>query len=401
MEKISGKKLKILFLASWYPSRVHPQRGIFVQRHAEAVARMCRVAVLFLVSDPNLKDGRFETECLDDGNLLTVRIYYNTRKLRVPVVARLYKLVRYWKLHRAGFRAIRERIGVPDLAHVHVIYPIGWFALWLKWFKRIPYIVSEHSSAYLHQGKRLQILPRQWLARLVVKNARHVTTVSRSLMQAMEQKGLAGRYTIIPNVVDTRNFFYDPPGKRGGKKRMLHVSLLNEEKNVEGILRTVARLGERRQDFELLIVGDGSNRPELEALATKLRIKDQMVFFLGLQESVPLAGLMRESDFLVIFSHFESLPCVLIEAMASGLPVIATRVGGIPDHLGPDMGLLVEPGDEAGLLSAMEYMLDYGGEYSGDCIQEYARSHFEFDMVGRQFLEIYKREVQKKAGGAI
>lgn len=392
----SEEKLKILFLASWYPSRVDPQRGIFVQRHAEAVARMCRVAVLFLVSDPSLGDNQFETECLDDGNLLTVRIFYKTRQLRVPGLARLYKLVRFGKLHRTGFRTIRERMGVPDLVHVHIIYPIGWFALWLKWFKRIPYIVSEHSSAYLYKGKRLQILPRHWLARLVVKNARLVTTVSRSLQQAMEQKGLVSQYTVIPNVVDTRNFFCDPVRKQMGKKRMLHVSLLNDVKNVEGILRTVARLGKHRPDFELHIAGDGPNRTRLEALATELRIKDQLVFFLGLQDSASLAQIMRESDFLIIFSHFESLPCVLIEALASGLPVIATRVGGIPDHLGPDLGLLIEPGDEDGLLSAMEYMLDHSTEYSPSCIQEYARSHFEFDVVGRQFLEIYSREAAGK-----
>jgi glycogen(starch) synthase len=396
MEKISGKKLKILFLASWYPSRVHPQRGIFVQRHAEAVARTCRVAVLSLFPDPNLEDNHHEIECHDDGILLTVMIFYKTRQLPMPGVARLYRLLRYWKLHRAGFSIIRDKMGVPDLVHVHVIYPIGWYALWLKWFKRIPYIVSEHSSAYLHKGKRLQFLARHWLARLVVKNAQAVTTVSRSLRRAMEQKGLASQYTVIPNVVDTRIFFFDPMKKQGGKKKMLHVSLLNDVKNVEGILRTVARLGARRTDFELHIAGDGPNRPELEALATKLRIKDQMVFFLGLQESSSLAKLMRKSDFLIIFSHFESLPCVLIEAMASGLPIIATRVGGIPDHLGPEMGLLIEPGDEAGLLSAMEHMLDHGGEYSPNRLQKYARSHFEFDVVGRQFLRIYRQEVQKK-----
>jgi glycosyltransferase involved in cell wall biosynthesis len=182
---------------------------------------------------------------------------------------------------------------------------------------------------------------------------------------------------------------------------LIHVSLLNDVKNVEGILRTVARLGARRTDFELHIAGDGPNRPQLEALATDLNIKDKLVFFLGLQDSASLAQIMRESDFLIIFSHFESLPCVLIEAMASGLPIIATRVGGIPDHLGPDLGLLIEPGDEAGLLSAMEYLLDHNREYSPGRIQEYARSHFEFAVVGRQFLEIYKREVQNKAGGAI
>jgi glycosyltransferase involved in cell wall biosynthesis len=392
----SKEKLKILFLASWYPSRVHTQRGIFVQRHAEAVARTCRVAVLSLFPDPNLEDNHHEIECRDDGNLLTVRIFYKTRQLPVPGVARLYKLLRYCRFHRTGFNIIINKIGVPDLVHVHVIYLIGWFALWLKWFKHIPYIVSEHSSSYLQKGKRLQIFPRQWLARLVVKNARHVTTVSRSLMQAMEQKGLASQYTVIPNVVDTRNFFYDPVIKRRGKKRMLHVSLLSDEKNMEGILQTIAHLGARRQDFELHIAGDGPNRPRLEVLASELRIKDQLVFFLGLQDSAPLAQLMRDSDFLVIFSHFESLPCVLIEAMASGLPVIATRVGGIPDHLGPGMGLLVEPANEADLLAAMEYMLDHSGEYSSSHIQEYARSHFDFDVVGRQFLEIYSREIAGK-----
>jgi glycosyltransferase involved in cell wall biosynthesis len=87
--------------------------------------------------------------------------------------------------------------------------------------------------------------------------------------------------------------------------------------------------------------------------------------------------------------------------MATGLPVIATRVGGIPDHLGRDRGKLVEPADETGLLAAMGYMLDHGGEYSSYRIQAYARSHFAYDVVGRQFLEIYQREMQKKGGEAV
>jgi len=392
----SEAKLKILFLASWYPSRVRPLHGIFVKRHAEAVARTCQVAVLSLCADPGLAENHYEVECREDGDLLTVRIYYNTRRLRLPGIARIYKLSRYCRLHRVGFTIICKRMGFPDLAHVHVIYPMGWFALWLKWFQRLPYVVSEHSSAYLYRGKRLQIRTRHWLARIVVKNARHVTTVSGSLMQAMQQKGLAGSYTIVPNVVDTGNFFFAAATKRAGRKIMLHVSLLNDVKNVEGILRTVARLGARRQDFELHIAGDGLNRSRLEELAVALEIKDKLVFFLGLQDGASLARRMRGSDFLVIFSHFESLPCVLIEAMASGLPVIATRVGGIPDHVGSSVGLLVEPGDEAGLLSAMETMLDRSGDYSPSHIQAYARSHFAVDAIGRQFTEIYNFEMQKK-----
>jgi glycosyltransferase involved in cell wall biosynthesis len=394
------KKLRVLFLASWYPSRVQPLRGIFVQRHAEAVARTCRVAVLSLFADPALAPDRHEVECREDGDLLTVRIYYNTRRLRLPGAARIYKLARFWRLHHVGFAVIRERLGRPDLAHLHVIYPMGWFALWLKWFSRIPFIASEHSSTYLQEGRRLKIRNRHWLARLAVRNATHVTVVSRSLQQAMERKGLANRYTVVSNVVDTRLFFHAPAPEPGRKKRMLHVSSLHDVKNVEGILRTVRRLGQRRADFELHVVGDGPDRPRLEALAAELGINGRSVFFLGRQESAALARTMRACDFLVLFSRFESLPCVLIEAMASGLPVIATRVGGIPDHLAPEMGRLVEPGDEDGLLVAMAHMLDHGGDYSPARIQAYARSHFEYDAVAAQFCGIYRQVMSEQSGPA-
>ena len=125
-----------------------------------------------------------------------------------------------------------------------------------------------------------------------------------------------------------------------------------------GILRAAAALRQPRSDFRLLIVGEGPDRESLERLAAGLALSEDCVRFVGRKDESELAQIMRQADCFVLFSEYENLPCVISEAMASGLPVIATRVGGIPEQVRADMGILVAPGDEAGLTQAMAVVLD-------------------------------------------
>ena len=90
-----------------------------------------------------------------------------------------------------------------------------------------------------------------------------------------------------------------------------------------------------------------------------------------------------------MFSDYENSPCVIAEAFASGLPVIATRTGGIPEHVHDDNGILVAPGDEEGLARALASMLDHAGEYDAVKIREYALRNFGPDAVGRRFHDLY------------
>lgn len=393
-------RLKVLFLASWYPSRVHPVSGIFIKRHIETIARFCDAAALYVVADPNLNDKTYEVEYAEENTIRTIRVYYRLKDFKISAITQLIWVVRYIIGGCIGLRMIKSKFGWPGIVHLNVVEPAGVFALLLKRLKGIPYIVTEHWSGYLpadgsYDKKGLLRKLRRFITRLTIKQAEAVTTVSSSLKDAMLKHGLKNNYFVVPNIVDTDLFH--PSGSTGtnSTKTILHVSLLSQEKNIPGILRAIKKLSLIRRDFELHIIGNDLEK-RLEYLAGELELEG-LVFFHGLMPSDKVADHMRRADFFLMFSNYENSPCVILEAMASGLPVIATNIGGIPEHITSENGILVQPADESGLVSAIMNMLDNLHVYDGKRIRQYALSHFSSQVVAKQFKEIYDKVQANKS----
>ncbi len=140
--------------------------------------------------------------------------------------------------------------------------------------------------------------------------------------------------------------------------RILFAARLTEQKRPDRLLRVLHRIAECRPDLKFIarIAGDGPWRPRLERLAHEFGLSSKSVEFLGELEDV--RPLYYQSDFLMLTSDWEGTPNVLLEAMACGLPVVATRVGGIPEIVSADRGLLVDRGDESALVAATIRMLE-------------------------------------------
>jgi len=260
-----------------------------------------------------------------------------------------------------------------------------------------PFIFSEHWSGYHRASGEFRGFFRKRLTAWVVRRAFAVTPVSRNLQEIMEGHGLRGRYRVVPNAVRCDLFFPAESPRSGSPPLFLHVSRLTPLKNVAGILRAAAALRSQGRNFRLHFVGDGQNREMLEKLAAALSLGDGCVRFLGRKDEAELAGIMRQADCFVLFSQYENLPCVIAEAMASGLPVIASRVGGIPEQVQAETGILVPPGDEAALAKAMADMLDGKVPLDRRAARRFAEENYSYAEVGRRFLILYQ-EALKKTG---
>jgi glycosyltransferase involved in cell wall biosynthesis len=132
----------------------------------------------------------------------------------------------------------------------------------------------------------------------------------------------------------------------------------------------------------------------LHRLAQELGLLDTgIVTFLGKLAPAQVAAEMRRAACLVLFSNYENLPCVLIEAQASGLPAVATRVGGVPELLPePSLGLLVPPGDEVALAQALrEVLAAPAGRFDNARLRARAVSQYSYPAVGRAFSAVYAR----------
>ena len=179
---------------------------------------------------------------------------------------------------------------------------------------------------------------------------------------------------------------------QGSKKQMLHISTLRDEaKNFSGILRVVKRLRQQRDDFELHVIHD-YEALEFKSFVEENNLSDCVVFH-GKKTSVEVAEAYQKADFFVLFSNFENLPCVIVEAFASGVPVLSTSVGGIAEILSPERGILIPQGDEDALLQGMDQMLDHCHEYDRAAIRQYALNTFSNDIIGKQIFEAYKEVV--------
>jgi len=387
-----SSRIKVLFLPRWYPSRTDPMPGLFIMRHAQAVSILADVAVIYVQSIADLQD-RYELETTSENGLFTIRTYYRSSKGIQGWYAGFHFIVAFIK----AFRLMKQEFGKPDIVHVHVLTRLGIVAWLYKLTTGIPYIITEHWSRYLPTVGTYRGFWRKLATRIVVKQAAAITTVTKNLRDAMLSHGLENKnYQIVQNVVDTKLFHPQEFQVQGSLKQFVHISCFEDRsKNISGLLRAIAQLSANRDDFECRLIGEGEDLKRMQKYADEIGLLGKTVYFNGLLEGRNLATAVREATFLVLFSNYENMPVVINEAFASGIPVVATRVGGIVEHVDESKGKLVDAGDEQGLALALSQMLDTYQTYDRKIIREYALEHFSNAAIAERFNTVYKAVLSK------
>ena len=344
--------MRILFLTPWYPSDKDAMSGLFVQKHVEAVrAQGCEVRVIF--------SNTWRDTC------------------------------RQWK-------ALRREGWMPDVVQLNVIQKQGILALWLKKRYGIPYVIVEHWSGFLPEnGAYLRnngSLKRKIYEKIAAE-ASVILPVSERLKEAMQTCGIQNaRWEKIHNVVD--DFFFEKEESRKSKvesrKTLLHVSCFDEAaKNVKGLLRAAKMLTEKRQDWQLVLVGTGADYKEVRAYAATLAFPEGTLRWTGELTPREVAEEMHKADAFVLPSNYENAPVVLSESLAMGLPIIASRVGGIPEMVDDESGILVPTRDEKALAEAMDEILGTLGKYHRGQIRKKGKQ-YSFETVGKHFKAVYE-----------
>lgn len=380
---MSAHNINVLFISSWYPTRLRPTDGNFVQKHAEAAALYANVDFLHVAFDPSLKK-KYEYQKEVKNNVRTHIIYLAYPKIHFS----LFKFIRYVRAYFYGFKKIYGATAKPDIVHANVLIPVGLIAYLFHLTKKIPYIISEHWTAYLPQdpnkpGKKL------FFYRYFAKRSARLMPVTTHLAKAMEKMSVRGSYSVVPNVVDT-SLFVPGPVRNEPVKRIIHVSsLLDVQKNLSGMLIALFHLIDKRDDFIFEIISDG-DFDQYKRKFEKLGISEKIIFH-GRKNTAEVAAVMQNCDFLLLFSNYENFPCVIPEAMACGLPVLSSDVGGIAEHVGKSNGILIEAQNIDELIVQLETMLDQCRNYDKVEIRKYAEEHFSYDVIGKQFFEIYKQ----------
>ena len=381
MPETPHHSLRILHLASWYPSKIHGTLGNFVKRHISAISSVHSGEVWYAAPSPPDQPIPQNTHT-DCGNFQERIVYFKAQK---PVVR---------GTTRALLNLAAQNDGPPfDVVHLHVAYPAGKAARTLARRWGIPLVVTEHWTAYHEEQRNTLPFWRTWSMRQTLKRAQLICPVSADLAQSIQKFGTASQFRVVPNVVDTALFRPKTAPSHSAEHpfQWLHISSLSDEqKNISGMIRAIQKLRQQtaaNEAFEVQIVGDGNPKPH-QALVDSLGLQDCITVHgeISLEE---VAEKMRTADALLLFSRYENFPCVIPEAWASGIPVLSTDVGGIREHLTEDRGELIESEDEAALAECMLRWIQSPSAFDRNELRTHAMEHFSMAAVGKAYSEVY------------
>ena len=386
---MNKERKHIIFLARWYPHRYDPMFGLFVQRHAEAAALFNDITVIYCHACERQQDNKttrqqakkFEIVRTNENNVDTIRVYYKKPKNKIQSLLRIY---------RANMMALKL-CKKPDLIHVHVLTRLGVIAWIQKILHKTPYIITEHWSRYL-PGNDFSGFLRKTACKLVVRNAKTVTTVTENLATAMKNHGLKNdNYVVLPNVVNLDMFHINQKctDAINHVPTIIHISCFEDKsKNISGLLESLKIIDDKGIDFQCKLIGEGMDLDLMKEKAKELLLINK-VSFTGLLQGQALANELSSGDFLVLSSNYENMPVVILEALASGLPVVSTNVGGIKEMIDDTKGILVEPRNKEALAEAMIKMIETHKNYDANYLRNSVIEKYGYESVGRFLDSIY------------
>jgi glycosyltransferase involved in cell wall biosynthesis len=369
--------MKVLFVTSSYPVPEHPWLGIFVREHARAAARVAQVAVAHI--DRREHGKGIHVEDGSDDEFPSVRVRYPASPASLSYLGNVAATAIAYR--RLGFQ--------PDVIHAH-FFLAGAPALALGRLLRKPVVVTEQWSVFLPDDPSTLSGSMQRVARLTFEHADLVMPVSEALRDGIRAIGANADYRVVPNVVDTSRFHPDGAPTTG---RLIGVGGLYDAKGWEDLLDALALVRTRTRDVHLDLYGDGVLRAKLEAQAAKLGIAD-LVTFHGWRPKAEVAAELRRSELFVITSHYDSNPCAVIEALASGVPVVGTAVGGIPEMVGDGAGVLAEPADPQSIAHAIESAM--ARTWDRRAIARSAAERYGLEPIGDAFGSVYSEALARR-----
>lgn len=387
-----GRVKKVLWLTSWYPGPPDPVLGDFIQRHAEAVAEFVPVDLVYVVQQGPQVFQKEEVVLKNKrGNLAETILIFPFKPAGFSLIDKIRYQLTYLNYTQKIVEGHIKTVGRPDLIHVHIPIKAGLVARRLSKKYGIPFIVSDHSSHYEKEAED-SFYNRSYFfrnnTRKVLKDAVAVTNVSSAAANIMQRLFRLQNVRTIHNVVDQRHFFYRERAARSRDRfRFLHVSSLSSQKNFPAILEALDLLNGKTRNWEMVVCGPQPERfsqeVENRGLQSQLRFDGEVAYS-------AVAAEMQKADALVLFSLHENFPCVVIEALCCGLPVISSKAGGVAEAIDRSNGILVEKNDVEALSDAMREMMENYDGYNSKSISEQALKKYNYRQIGKEFLELYE-----------
>ncbi len=389
------KRLKVLVLSRNYPNDMLPHLGLWTEGFVRAISQHCDVRVIAPVPycpplPSRINYTRFR------------RITHQQRVNGIEVLRPRFLVGPGYALHNLeaeaydwGVRGTVARLhrAFPfDIIHAHFSYPDGVVAARLGQRYRVPVFITEQAPwrPWMDAYPRVR---RQavWAAE---RCAFHFALSRYGRDTIAHFTGDSDKLRVMPNGVDGTVFMPLPGGGTPDPNRILYVGQINFTKGVDVLLKAMRALVDRRPQTRLTLVGGSFYKNKLRQeqrirnMAQELGLSDH-VEFVGEQSPRDVAGFMRNSALLVLPSRAESFGAVLVEALACGIPVVASQSGGPADIVNEKVGVLVPTEDAVALVSGIEHILTHHEQYKAAQLRAYALANFSWESIAARTLKLY------------
>ncbi|WP_294679844.1 glycosyltransferase family 4 protein [uncultured Fluviicola sp.] len=363
-------------MSSWFPTRIDPYAGNFVERFAHLLSDTYEVTVLHTMGDKNCSS--IEVDDQQNGNLRIIRIYHHISKNRFI----------HWWLQRKALRKGLLMLDHIDLIFAHVFLPRAMQFARVQNYFHVPLIVMEHGSYYHKKLVKSFISLHQQLIKRGSRHTSEIVAVSNVLRSDMKPLFPTTKIQVIPNFVDEEIFTLrdNNPEKR---TKFIHISTLDKNtKNpaflFDGFLNAYLESGKK---VSLTVVSD-QDTDEWERWA-KLNSCREAITFTGPCEWDEVSRLLKEHDALILTSEYETFSIVLAEAWLTGTPVISTPVG-IAANMTDALGIKIDHNNIADLKHAILDMMNGKFQFDKELMRAFGMQ-FSKESVRKQLIELFNK----------
>lgn len=389
-----------MVIPSWYVKYHGDPSGSFFREQSLALSKLVsRVGVLVVETNPlhsilRKRNALSKIETYRDDFLYIAKIssYNFTPRFERGILFQ-------WEINglRLFSRYIQE-YGLPDVIQAHCSLYGGYLAYLISKKFGIPYIVTEHSSYFMNDGRSNF---KNKIAEIVFSNSHANISVSLSLKQAIEKK-VSGckEFQVISNVIHDSFFSIDIPEIIEKKKiKIVNIGLLVDVKNQASLIQAIYEL--KKNGFNnicLDIIGDGPLRNNLINKVKQLALEDS-VNILGERARNEIPNILVSSDIFVLSSHYETFGVVVAEALSVGLPCIVTPCGGPVEFVSENDGVIAHSVCPQDIAHAIEKTI-IANDFNNYSLKQERRSRaklkFSSDVIGSYLLKLLSEAIKAK-----
>jgi glycosyltransferase involved in cell wall biosynthesis len=365
-----------MFVTPWYPDEERPNSGIFIRAQALALAKEHQVLVISTkVNYKKRAIFSYNVEETISDNLAEYR-------LEVMQSLPLYNQLNYL-LAASHFAIGKAKTFKPDIIHASIGYPgaiLGWM---ISRKLKTPFVFTEHTRP----ANNFRSLWHTLITRFGIGKASAVMVVSQKLALEIRQTfNISGE--VVPNIVEVERF-KDVNSSTENVWQLGFIGGMNTPvKGLDILLQAVSQI---KTPFQLHICGAGALMNTYKKIAEELKIADCCIFY-GFIDPSKMPTFFSRIQTLICSSRYETFNISLIEAMASGMPVISTRCGGPEDFVNESNGILCDAENPPQLKDAIVKVMEHLGEYDAESIRLSA-SRFQPAIVSKQIIAVYLKAI--------